>query len=96
MTGEEYQRILAETKDVLGKVKDVLGKAFVCVVLAAIACGGVYGALWVWPDGITNTPLSALTLGMLFRAAASIAIGILSYGIGWMAISALFLKTDTS
>ena len=46
-------------------------------LVAAIAAGLAY---WVWPDGVTDKPLSSLTRDELLRAAA---VGILGLaGIG--------------
>lgn len=39
---------------------------------AALWSGGAY---WLWPDGVTDVPLSSLTLGALLRATGAIVCG---------------------
>ena len=43
-------------------------------------------AYWIWPKGITDLPLAAITLGALLRAlaAGAIALIVLIFGVhGW-------------
>lgn len=47
------------------------------LAFAAIWAGGAY---WLWPDGVSDIPLSGLTLGSLFRAGAAVVFCLLSIG----------------
>jgi hypothetical protein len=38
------------------------------------------GAYWLWPDGVTDIPLSALTLGALLRACGAVFMSIAALG----------------
>ena len=53
---------------------DSTARAFGVVLL----CMGVGIAYLVWPSGITDTTLAAMTFGALLRAVAAIAIGVVS------------------
>jgi len=47
-------------------------------VMAAVLLGiGAAAAYWVWPAGITDLPLAAITFGALLRAGASSVIVLL-------------------
>ena len=36
------------------------------------------GAFWLWPNGVTDIPLSSLTLGGLLRAAGAALMGLIA------------------
>ena len=45
---------------------------------------GLAAAYFLWPTGITDIPLAALTLGKLFRAFGAIVIAVGAYGLAAM------------
>ena len=45
--------------------------AIVGIILLGIALGIAY---WIWPEGITDLPLGAITLGQFLRAGAAIVV----------------------
>lgn len=49
------------------------------VFVMAIGFGIAYA---LWPDGVTDTPLSSITFGALLRALGSIAVGIVTIVVG--------------
>ena len=49
------------------------------VTAAILLAIGLAAAYWVWPSGITDTPLGAMTFGALLRAIASGAIALVSF-----------------
>jgi hypothetical protein len=50
-------------------------------VLVGTAAGAAL-AWWIWPPGITDTPIAQLTLAMMGKAAASIAAPPAGAGLG--------------
>lgn len=63
-------------------VKAIFGLAFMFLCLAI----GIYGAWWLWPTGITQVPLSSLTLGMIGSALGSIFAPLIALAIGAAAL----------
>ena len=58
------------------KLGDKIENALRLILLFGLILGGVaagiYGAWWLWPTGITEVPLSQLTLGMIGSAIGSV------------------------
>lgn len=44
------------------------------VVVAAAGFGAAY---WLWPSGVTEIPVSQLTLGQIFRVIGSLFLGLI-------------------
>ena len=45
-------------------------------LVLAVAWGT--GAYWLWPDGVTDIPISKLTLGLLLKAGGAVVCGLLA------------------
>jgi hypothetical protein len=43
--------------------------------------GGIYGAWWLWPTGVTEVPLSNLTLAMVGKAAGAVFLPFIGLGL---------------
>ena len=56
------------------------------VIALGFAAALAFGSYWVWPTGITDIPLSAITLGNLLWAALSVGLGFLAVVIGLNAL----------
>jgi hypothetical protein len=55
-----------------------------------IASGAGYGAWWFWPSGVTDVPLSSLTLGLIGRAGSAAMLGVIALGAIGGALSDAF------
>ena len=53
-------------------------QASVRVIAAIVLAIGLVAAYWVWPSGITDQALAAITFGALLRAIASGAIAVVA------------------
>lgn len=53
--------------------------------------GGIYGAWWLWPTGITDIPLSNLTLAIMGKAAGSILAPWAGFAIAAIGVSSIDL-----
>jgi hypothetical protein len=65
---------------------DWAGVIFYLVLAAAWGMG----AYWLWPDGVTDIPISRLTLGLLVKAGGAVLMGILAIASIFGAITDAF------
>ena len=57
-------------------LKRIVASAFVLV-------GGVSIVIYLWPEGITDLPLSALTVELILRTAGAAVAALISLGLVW-------------
>jgi hypothetical protein len=56
-------------------------KIFGLIFLWGMSAAAGYGALWLWPEGITDVAVARLTIGMLLKAAGAVTLGFMCIGL---------------
>jgi hypothetical protein len=59
---------------------DTGAKAAGVIFYLGIAGAAGFGAYWIWPEGVTDVPLSRLTLGLLLKVGGSVLLGFIAFG----------------
>ena len=68
------------------KASAFAGLIFSAAMVLAISGAGVF---WLWPSGITEIPIAALTLGLIGRALGAGVPAFVTLGITFMLLSPL-------
>jgi hypothetical protein len=61
-------------------VADAGEKVTAVIFYLAVAAAAAYGAWWLWPSGVTDIPVSSLTLGLLLKVGGAVFLGLVAIG----------------
>jgi hypothetical protein len=69
-------------------VRRFLGKALAVLVGLAVGGGTIYGVWQIWPHGVADIPLAAITLKQLSAIFVSVVAGAFGLSIAWAIVMA--------